>query len=86
MHARLHRCVQPDITAPPVQITGNKETWNPPQVEHFIADSLSLPPAPLVALQPALPDATQPQLEPTPQVGEEGRRYPIRQRRPPDRF
>ena len=79
---RLHHRVQPDTTAPPVQITGNKETWNTPLVEHFIADSLSLPPAPLVAPQPALPVAAQPQLEPTPQVG---RRYPLRQRRP-DRF
>ena len=79
---RLHHRVQPDTAATPEVATGNRETWYPPQVEHFIVDI----PKPMVTPQPPLPDAAQPLLEQPPLVGEEERRYPLRQRRPPDRL
>ena len=79
---RLHHRVQPDTAATPEVATGNRETWYPPQVEHFIVDI----PTPVVTPQPPLPDAAQPLLEQPPLVGEEERRYPLRQRRPPDRL
>ena len=76
-----HR-VQPDTAATPEVATGNRETWYPPQVEHFIVDI----PTPVVTPQLPLRDAAQPLLEQPPLVGEEERRYPLRQRRPPDRL
>ena len=78
---RLHHRVQPDTAATPEVATGNREAWYPPQVEHFIVDT----PTPVVTPQPPLPDAAQTLLEQPPLVGEEERRYPLRQRRPPDR-
>ena len=45
---RLHHRVQPDIAATPEVATGNRETWYPPQVEHFIVDI----PTPTVSPQP----------------------------------
>ena len=68
---RLHHRVQPDTAATPEVATGNRETWYPPQVEHFIVDI----PTPVVTPQPPLPDAAQPLLEQPPLVGEEERRY-----------
>ena len=71
-----------DTAATPEVATGNREAWYPPQVEHLIVDI----PTPVVTPQPPLPDAAQPLLEQPPLVGEEERRYPLRQRRPPDRL
>ena len=76
---RLHHRVQPDTAATPEVATGNRY---PPQVEHFIVDI----PTPVATPQLPLPDAAQPLLEQPPLVGEEERRYPLRQRRPPDRL
>ena len=78
---RLHHSVQPDTAATPEVATGNRETWYPPQVEHFIVDIPTM-----VTPQPPLPDAAQPLLEQQPLVGEEERLFPPRQRRPPDRL
>ena len=64
---RLHHRVQPDTAATPEVATGNRETWYPPQVEHFIVGI----PTPMVTPQPPLPDAAQPVLEQPPLVGEE---------------
>ena len=79
---RLHHRVQPDTAVTPEVATGNRETWYPPQDEHFIVDM----PTPGVTPQPPLPDAAQPLLEQPPLVGEEERWYPLCQRRPPDRL
>ncbi|KAL5515869.1 hypothetical protein EMCRGX_G001110 [Ephydatia muelleri] len=64
---RLHHHVQPGTAATPEVATGSRETWYPPQVEHFIVDI----PTPMVTPQPPLPNAAQPLLEQPPLVGEE---------------